>query len=125
VTVLFSNEPLAYREAMAAAVQTLRPSIVVAVSDPDDLDAHVSRFRPQLVVCNDLTDAIRVRGAAWVRLYPDGDGSVTCSIAGQERQLRGIDLAGLLALVDEVVAHDRSPFVTKGRRSTSDTSTEG
>ena len=103
--VLFSNEPLAYREAMAAVVETLRPLVVVSVSDPSDLDADVSRLRPELVVCSDITDSIRVCVPAWVSLYPGGESSVSCSIEGRERHQQGIDLAGLLVLVDEVAAH--------------------
>jgi len=103
---------------MAAAVQTLRPSIVVAVSDPCDLDADVSRLRPQFVVCSGLTDSMRADVPAWVILYPDGDGSVTCSIAGRERNLLGIDLAGLLALVDEATAHVGVPSGAEAPAST-------
>jgi hypothetical protein len=124
VNVLFSNKPLAYREAMATAVQTLRPAVGVTVSDPNELDADISRLRPQLVVCSDLTDAVRADVSSWVRLYPDGDSSVTCSIAGRERNLLGIDLAGLLALVDEAIAHVRAPSGAEGRTSTGVLSTE-
>ena len=107
VRIVFSNQPLAYREAMASVVQTLRPALAVSVSDPQNLDAEIARIQPQLVVCSDLADSIRSRLLGWIMLYPDGQNLVTCSIAGQERQLLGIDLSGLLALVDEVAGHFR------------------
>jgi hypothetical protein len=102
-TVVFSNNPLAYREAIASAVQALRPSIVVSVRDPQDLLAEVAQLQPHLVVCNSLDESVRVHAAAWLMLYPDGANRVTYCIAGQERRLRGIDLSGLLSLVDEAV----------------------
>jgi hypothetical protein len=102
--VVFSNEPLAYREAMASVIRSLRPAIDVSLSEPEDLDAAISRVQPHLVICNDLTDSMRSRLLAWVMLYPEGQSHVTCGIAGQERHLLGIDLAGLVSLVDEVVS---------------------
>ena len=93
---------------MAAAVQALRPEIEVTVSDPQALDAEVSRIDPQLVICSDLAEAIRSRLLAWIMLYPDGQNLVTYSIAGYERQLFGIDLPGLLSLVDDVVRYFRA-----------------
>jgi hypothetical protein len=106
--ILFSNQPLAYREAMAAAVQMLRPATEVTVGDPHDLDAEIDRLQPQLVVCNGLTDSVRHRALAWVVLYPDGQSLVTCNIAGREHHSAGIDLSGLLWVVDEVTRHSRT-----------------
>lgn len=87
---------------MAEVVQRLRPAVEISVSDPQDLDRAISRVRPQLVVCSDLSDSIRARLLAWVMLYPDGENDVRCCIAGEERRSAGIDLSELLSVVDDV-----------------------
>jgi hypothetical protein len=104
-TVVFSNQPLAYREVIASAVQSLRPWLDVIMRTPQELDAEIAELRPGLVVCNAVSDAIRAHARAWILLYPEGASSVTCCIAGHERQLPGVDLSGLLALVDEAIVH--------------------
>lgn len=114
-TVVFANLPLAYREAIASAVKALRPAIDVAVCTPQELQDGAADMRPRLVVCDRLNDAVRAHAAAWIVLYPDGANSVAYCIAGREHQLLGIDLAGLLALVDEAIDQPISATVGLSR----------
>jgi hypothetical protein len=112
VRIVFSNQPLSYREAMANVVRALRPEADVTQCDPQNLETEIARVQPQLVICSDLADSIRSRLLAWVMLYPDGQDLATYSIAGRERQLVGIDLSGVLSLVDDVVSHIRASPVS-------------
>jgi hypothetical protein len=66
--IVFSNQPLAYREAIAAAVGSLRPEIVVSCSDPGDLDAEIMRVDPHLVVGSEIAESLRARLSSWIML---------------------------------------------------------
>jgi hypothetical protein len=101
ICVLVGNEPRAYREAISAAVQTLRPSCRVVAVEPQDLDSHVAGYNPALVICSQLTEAVQAL-ACWILLYPDGDRQVILSLGGQLQQAANIGLQGLLSLVDQV-----------------------
>lgn len=98
--ILVANEPRAYRDALAAALQALRPQIQALVVEPDDLDCFVERLAPDLVICSQASETVRARAGAWVLLYPDGEEQVVVALSGQCRELARIDLAGILALVD-------------------------
>ena len=108
IRILFSNQPLAYREAMAAVVQKLRPAAEVTVGDPGNLDAEIARVQPQLVICDGLATSVRQQLCAWVVLYPGGQNVATYSIGGEERQLPGIDLSELLSVVDAAATYVHS-----------------
>lgn len=98
--ILIANEPRAYRDALAAALQTLRPHVQALVIEPDDLDCFVERLAPDLVICSRVSETVRTRVGAWVMLYPDGEDQAVIVIRGQCPQLARMDLEGILALVD-------------------------
>jgi hypothetical protein len=98
--ILIANEPRAYRDALAAALQTLRPHVQALVVEPDDLDCFVERLAPDLVICSRASETVRARVGAWVMLYPDGEDQAVIVIGGQGRELARMDLEGILALVD-------------------------
>ena len=98
--VLVANEPRAYRDAIAAALQELRPNVAVIPVEPHGLDGEIARLDPHLVVCSRLTEAVQARPLAWVMLYPDGEPWAVMSIAGQHMLVTGIEFQALLAVLD-------------------------
>jgi len=101
--VLFANDPRSYRQAMAAAIETLRPDVEVLLGDPESLDLEVERLRPDVVVCSRVTGLVERRVSVWVDLYPDGDRLATVSIGGRRTKAAGMQLEDLLSVVDQAV----------------------
>jgi hypothetical protein len=106
--ILIGNEPLTYREVIAAALRELRPPARITIVDSDGLDAEVIDKHPALVICSHLTPEIRAGAASWLLLYPDGDGRSVFSSGNQEHEIPSVDFASLLAFVDLAMA-PRSP----------------
>ena len=98
--VLLANEPRAYREVIAAALQARRRHVDVVAVEPAGLDGAVARLAPHLVVCSRPPEAVPVGPLAWVVLYPGGAPQAVVSIAGHRTTVEGIDFDGLLAIVD-------------------------
>jgi hypothetical protein len=100
--MLVANELRAYREAIAGAVQALRPHLEVIAVEPEDLDRDVAHLMPQLVLCSELTEVVETRCLAWVVLYPNGETRAVVNIAGHRRTVAGdLPFARLLSIVDE------------------------
>jgi hypothetical protein len=53
VRVLVTISPMMYREAVAASIQSARPSIEVRVAPPEDTEEQLELFRPDLLLYND------------------------------------------------------------------------
>ena len=106
--ILVANEPRAYREALAAVVQALRPQAEVVTAEPAALDGAVAHVAPDLVVCSRLTPNVRALAPAWVLLYPDGQSGAVVSVSRQETAVAGIDLDRILAAVDQAARLARS-----------------
>ncbi len=103
IQILVGNEPRAYREVIAGALQALRPMVAISMIDPALLEAALAECQPALVLCSRLTAAIQSTARSWLLLYPDGEGSAIATIAGQERDIPGIDFEALLAIVDQAL----------------------
>ncbi len=101
-TVLVSNEPRSYREAIASALQMLCPHAEI-VARGDDLDAAVAAVRPDMVICNRATALART-AHAWIELYPDGARAATIGVSGACNAVPGIDLGALAMLIDRIAA---------------------
>lgn len=99
--ILVANEPRAYRDAIAGALRRLRPHAEVIMAKPDALDAEVARVAPHMVLCGVATLAVQASAITWIELYPRGESLAVISIAGQRSTLTNVDLAALLALVDQ------------------------
>jgi hypothetical protein len=97
-----ANEPRAYREALAAALQELRPHLEVICIAPDDLDAKVSHYSPRLVLCSRLTEAVETCCDAWILLYPNGANRAVINIAGCRTVVTDIEFPHVLSVIDEV-----------------------
>jgi hypothetical protein len=101
IRVLAANEPVAYREVVAAALGHLRPRVEVLTADPAELDAAVIRAAPHVVVCSNLTEVVRTRALGWVLLYPGGENRGVVSVGGVEATVEAIEFDALLSVVDE------------------------
>ncbi len=99
--ILLANEPRAYREVMAGAVQQLRPQHEVVAVAPDDLDAEVLRLDPQLVLCSHLTPAVQAHPLTWVMLYPGGETRAEISIGGEHTTVGDLEFNSLLSIIDQ------------------------
>ncbi len=64
--VLIALRPRAYREALAQAIKRARPLVAVHVLDPDILDYEVRYLEPQVVICEQITPAVRECAICWV-----------------------------------------------------------
>jgi hypothetical protein len=53
VRVLVTVSPLMYREAVAASIQSARPSIEVRIAPPEDTEEQLRLFRPELLLYDD------------------------------------------------------------------------
>lgn len=97
---MVTNEPLAYREVICAALRELRPHVEVACAEPDDLDREFSRLGPRLVVCSRVTALVEREAAAWIELYPGHDSRVVVSLGGERSTFDDVDFDALLSALD-------------------------
>ncbi|CAA9544033.1 MAG: hypothetical protein AVDCRST_MAG70-358 [uncultured Thermomicrobiales bacterium] len=102
-TVLFTNEPRAYRETLALAVAATHPHLDALAFEPADLEREMATRHPVLVVSSEPGALASVGAPSWVLLYRDGARMVVVRIDGEESVRSDLDLDGLLALVDQVV----------------------
>jgi hypothetical protein len=101
--ILVANEPRAYREVIAGALQVLRPHHEVIVVEPENLDGAVVRLVPELVLCSRLTEVVETRPLAWAVLYPAMDTRALISIAGHSHLVSAdLPFTRLLSVIDEV-----------------------
>ena len=100
IHVLVANEPRVFREAIAVALQEVRPGITTIAIDPDDLATSIDHFHPDLTICSELISAVETEVPAWVLLYPDCDDCAITSVAGEQQMTDHLTLEDLVALVD-------------------------
>ncbi len=103
IRILVANEPRSYREAIARALQDLRPRTEVNVVAPDleALDQEILSHAPDIVVCACATDAVRTVGA-WIELSPDGQQFASLCIDGRIIDIAGLELSTLALVIDRV-----------------------
>lgn len=101
--VLLANEPRSYRQAIAGALQALRPDVEFEEIEPETLDAEVGRSAPQLVICSHVTPAVQAAASSWVELYTDYGSISSVSIRLERSTVEGIEISDLLQIVDRVV----------------------
>jgi hypothetical protein len=105
--VVLANEPRAYRESIAQVFRQLRPNVEVITAEPKELESHVVRLAPEMVIFSEATEVVRERVPVWVELYP-GYGARSVVGVGEERStIEEIQLSDLLSAVDraERLAH--------------------
>ena len=113
--ILLANEPHAYRDVLAAALQALRPTHEVIRSTPEALEAEVVRCDPQLVLCSQLTPSVEQSPRAWVLLYPEGQARVVRSMEGQQTMTADLEFDQLLAFIDQAAGRLTEPAASRTR----------
>lgn len=95
-----ANEPRAYRESIAEVLRELKPEVEVVTADPAELDASISRLRPDMVVCSKVTEAARGT-PVWVELYPGHGPASTVGVSGEaDSTVEDMQLSDLLSVVE-------------------------
>src|SRR5919112_3030879 len=96
VQILVANEPLVYRDVLSSQLPRLRPGLTVLRVDPAELDDAVARLRPRLVICSELTEAVRQCATAALVLDLLGTNRAVLTVDGQHQVLLNPQLADLL-----------------------------
>jgi len=103
IRIMVANEPRAYREAIGSTLWELRPQTQVTIATPEELDGEILRLHPHVVVCSELTEAVREHAMTWIVLYPDGKPLVVVSIAGEETHPADLMVDSLVEIVDRTI----------------------
>src|ERR671933_535646 len=98
--LLVANELRSYREAIAQALEKLRPEIEVHETEPENVNREVARLRPDFVVCSQVTHVVESCVPIWVELYPDYEAHSKVSIWGEITTVEDIQLPDLLKVLD-------------------------
>ena len=101
--ILVANDPPLYRDLLGSQLPRLCPGLTVLLVDPTDLDDALARLRPQLVLCSELTDAVRQFATTALVLDPDGTHCAVLTVEGQQQMMLNPRLTDLLAAVDAAV----------------------
>lgn len=101
--VVLANEPRSYRQAIAGALQALRPDVEFEEIEPDNIDAEVGRRAPELLICSIATPAVQAAVPSWVELYTDHGSISSVSIHLEKSTVDGIEIPDLLQIVDRAL----------------------
>lgn len=95
-----------YRETMALVLHKHRPDAEVMLAAPESLDGEVTRFGPQLLVCNDNDGAgpesLNAVPCRIEILFSDGLVGARINLNGRIWKIEDMCVDDLLAVVDEV-----------------------
>ena len=109
VRILVATEPRSYREVMAKAIGALRPDAVVLIFEPGRLEASAAAVEADLVLCSRGPGPSPIKRPVWVELYPDGDTLARVYVDGESFTTPDIELADLLAIIDQTGQRKRRP----------------
>ena len=99
--VIVAIEPRSYRQVIGEAIRASRPGVEVGVLDPDTLGAAVGYLEPELVFAN-RPDTFAPNGrTARVEFLPYEHPPARICLAGRRRELKEVELADLISIVDE------------------------
>ncbi|QIN82623.1 hypothetical protein GBA63_08190 [Rubrobacter tropicus] len=101
VLVAFGDEYRSYREAIARAIQALRPSARVTVSPLEAVPAQVYRLEPHVVICASRSEGTADPNTTWVTVPTEEGVPGTISCGGFLREVGDLSLTELLAVLDE------------------------
>ena len=104
VRVLLTNEPRSYREAIALALEAVRPNAEVVTADPEDLDGKVRGFGPRLVICSRVSPLVEAEVPVWVELYTEHGPDSVVSVGGRRSTVAGMDLKDLIGVFDRTLS---------------------
>jgi hypothetical protein len=102
--VMFANEPRAYREAIATAIQELRPHLTVTLVEPELLSYEVRRLAPDLVVCSSIDRVVREASPVVLELYPGHESLARIIVGGRHcSTINDIEFSDILDLIDRKI----------------------
>ena len=103
--MLVAIAPRSYREAVALYIHRHRRQADVSIVPPDGVDAEVGRASPHLVVCNEVSEAVREVAITWVRILFEDSLEVEISIGGgRSRRVEDVGMDDLLEVFDRTEA---------------------
>lgn len=102
VLVVFENDFRSYREAIAIAIQTLRPEAEVTAAEPSGFEAEARRIAPDLVICGRLDAGDLGSTLAWIQLSHDSERPATVCLDGRLSEAANPTIDDLLSLFDRV-----------------------
>lgn len=100
--ILVAHELAAYREAIAGALQNLRPGVEVFEAEVANLDREVRWLLPDMVITSRVTSLVESRIPIWVELYRDCEPSSIVSVRGERVNVDNMQLSDLTLLIDHV-----------------------
>ena len=115
VLVAFGDEYRSYREAIARAIQVLRPSARVTVTPLEALPAQVCRLEPHVVICASRSEGIPDPNTTWVTVPTEAGVPGTISCGGFLREVDDLSLTRLLTILDEAERSSALPSLDENR----------
>ncbi len=110
------DEYRAYREVIAAALETLRPDTEVTAIELDRLDGEMTRLDPHVVVCSRPGGAAEAEGRlAWVELSLDPTRPTKIFLGGHRFESTNPTLETLLAVLNEAEGPSRTRGSPEGK----------
>ena len=95
------DEYRAYREVLAAGIETLRPGTEVTAAGLNRLEGELERLDPEVVICSRPEPPGSGVRLAWVELPLDPTAPAKISLGGQRSESADPTLGMLLAVIDE------------------------
>lgn len=101
VLVALENEFRAYREVLAAGVQSMRSDVQVATTVPASLEEEVAHFDPQVIICSGSNAADIGNATTWIELSTDPSRPTVVRLGGRRFERSNPTFEALLDIVDE------------------------
>ncbi len=99
--VLVALKPRAYRDTLVHTIKRARAWVAVHFLDPDILDYEIKYLKPQVVICDQATPAVREFATCWVEIQQRDPLRVTVNIRGRARITPDISFDELISVIDE------------------------
>ncbi len=102
--VLVALKPRAYRDTLVPMIKRARSWVAVHFLDPHILDYETRYLKPQVVICDQCTPAVRELATCWVEIQQRDPLRVTVNIRGRARIIPDISFDELISVIDEAEA---------------------
>lgn len=102
--VAFEDAYRSYREAIAHALEILRPHADVTVAGLDALDAEIKRIAPDLVICSQPNAGDARCALVWVEIPCDPTRPTAVCLEGRCSETTHLTLNEMLSIVDAAEA---------------------
>lgn len=99
--VALEDEYRAYREVLAAGVQSMRPGAQVTTTVPASLEEEMARFDPQVIICSNPGIEDAGNATTWIELSTDPSRPTVVRLGERRFEQSNPTFDALLAIVDE------------------------